>query len=104
MDSRTGSKAKERAVDALLEDERVPDDVRRALTDDERAEVAGLAATARLTRSVLQAPEVPPHAEASSLRRAQAAVTARPPSAPDTAAARPRTGFLAWLARWRKGR
>lgn len=92
------TKAMERVRDALLEGQPIPADAQAALTAEERAEIASLAATAILTRDTLHAPAPSPEAEAEALRRATDAVTARPPSSergPE------RSGVGGWFARLR---
>ena len=93
------SDAMERVVGALLDGEPVPHDAHARLTDEERAELAGLVATASLTRTVLQATAPPPQAEEASFRRIQDSVRAQshaaaPPAPPDA------TGHSGWLSRW----
>lgn len=83
------------ALDALFDDDpsRAGPALSR-LTERERAEALALAATARLTRTALHAPDPPPPAEDASLRRAEAVLRDRP-----TAPPRPSENGGGWLAR-----
>ena len=96
----------QRVIGALLNGEPVPEDIRASLTDEERAEAARIAATAALTRTVLQAPVPPPQAEEASLRRAQEMVSRQPvlPQAEKEKTSRPspQARVSGWLARWRR--
>lgn len=99
METRTSlSPAVERALDLLFDGQ--PTAPPPALSEDERTELAGLVATAILTRGTLQAPVPDPRVEDASLRRAQKEVRAWPPGT----AAPPSGGASAagenWLARW----
>jgi hypothetical protein len=65
------SPALQRALDALISgDQARPDDI-TALTGDEKAELTGLARTARLTHLTLARPEPTQELEAEALARAQ---------------------------------
>ena len=101
------SPAAQRAFDALIEDRPVPEDALARLSEGERAELVGVASTARLTRAAIEAAAPPrPDAEAASLQRAQERLpTATRPSSlggnKDATAAPAKSG---WLARWRDRR
>ena len=95
------SEALRRVMDALLDGLPPPPDAQAALTETERAEVAGLVRTANLTRLTLQTASTPEqeNGEIASLEKAQAALetragSARPVLGPDKPAP--------WWAFWRK--
>jgi len=91
----------ERVVGALLDGAPIPHDAHARLTDEERAELAGLAATAALTRTVLQTPAPPPQAEEASLRRLQDSVHTHSQAAAPSALPIPSdTAGSGWLSRW----
>lgn len=92
------SSAMQRALDALFDDKPLPEEAPGALSPEERAEIASLAATAVLARRVLHAPQPSREAEESSLRRAERHLGAQRPSR----SAAPGPGFLLRLMRrWR---
>jgi hypothetical protein len=69
-----------RVLEALIEGASPPQDAQAALTDAERAEVAALARTARLTHLTLQQPDPPSGAAEAALERAHAALDNHPTS------------------------
>ena len=68
------------ALDALYENKPAPPDVLASLSDDERAEIASLARTARLVGLSLNQPVPTAEMQASALARAHEAMAARPDS------------------------
>ena len=68
------------ALDALYEGKPAPPEVLASLTDDERAQVASLARTARFVGLSLNQPVPTSEMQASALARAHAEMAARPAS------------------------
>ena len=97
----TTSTAMQRVRDALLEGNPVPPEAHAALTDEERAEVAGLAVTATLVYTALQTPDPPAEAEASSLKQVTEIVAAQPPAA---SADNRRPNIVGAVTRWLRSR
>lgn len=67
-----------RVLEALIEGAPPPPDAQAALTEAEKAEVAALVRTARLTHLTLQQPEPPTGAAEAALARAQDALAKHP--------------------------
>ena len=65
-------------LEALIEGAPPPPDAQAALTEEERAEVAALVRTARLTHLTLQQPDPPTGAADAALARAQDALAKHP--------------------------
>ena len=91
-----------RVAEALIEGVTPPPDAQAALTVEERAEIAALVRTARLTNLTLHQPEAAPEVEAQAWSKAQEALKERPAiPVPEDA---PRSRLREWLERVLKQR
>lgn len=90
------SEAAQRVAEALIAGDPPPPDAQAALSNEEKAEIAAMIRTARLTYLTLHQPEPGADAEEKALAKAKDALQNRPPDTPsDTVPPR----WRAWLDR-----